>query len=112
MPSRHKIKAKESCALRPGGCHISAGPGTKSVQLISYHHRVMPAALVPRSWDFSDPPGSPPRAVAVMDNGADGPKVGMQIPMGPGEVSDPPTLTITPATLPRGGGAGGVAITA
>jgi hypothetical protein len=82
---------------------ISYGPICLPPLLICQRRRVMPAALVPRPWDFGDPPAL--KKMAVKDISTDGPEAGVRVPIRPGEAlftPVPPTLTVTPATLPRG----------
>ena len=87
---------------------------------LSYLHcRVMPAALVPRPWDFAPPPpeksppfnksdGEPPEPPAKVDPALNGPtlafpgsKNGLFTP----NALELPPVMITPPTLPRGIGA-------
>ncbi len=83
---------------------------------LSYLHcRVMPAALVPRPWDFAPPPpdskgsdGEPPVPPAKVGPALNGPtlafpgsKNGLFTP----NALELPPVMITPPTLPRGIGA-------
>ena len=63
---------------------------------------IMPAALVPRLWDFTDaPPAKTPLAASCMDpKKSEEPKT-TNIVEGPSSPGRLPSLTVTPPTLPR-----------
>lgn len=67
--------------------------------------RVMPAALVPRSWDFEDPPANQPtRPKAVVQLSTSLPGTEVIVEAGPSALQHPstpptPMVTLSPPTL-------------